>query len=172
MPKVVTICSARSVARCRSLAAPVVMLLKMISSADRPPSRVAICPAAQLHPSRTDLRWAVAGCSPGQPCRASTMEIFSTSPLPGISDPTRHGRLRGRRQFSFSLSLSTRLFFSNPRLPARSPRQSLLGPQPAMLRRAASSAASLTRLARSAPAKPGVRVAIAANRHVPQLYHP
>ena len=158
MPNSVTIARAMSVARCRSFCAPVEISPSAISSAVRPASSTASWLCRSAASSGSGPRAAAASCSPAR--RSPAARSRSCAPDRGRAAASRRSRAptRGRRRSPArgrSSRASSRGRRSSRSIASSKSRISTCG----LFFRAASSAASLTRFARSAPAKPAVRAA-------------
>ena len=161
MPNSVTIARAMSVARSRSFCAPV-----ETSPNDQRLGRA----AAQQHgelvlevrpaTADSDPRAAAASCSRARRSRAATIEILCTGSRFGSTRrDDRVARLVERDDAPLARAHDALLLEAGDRCD-RSPRRSRCRSTASLSRRAASSAASLTRFARSAPANPAVRAAM------------
>ena len=174
MPNSVTIARAMSVARSRSFCAPVEISPNTISSAVRPPSSTASWfSSSVLRASGSDPRAAAASCSRARRSRAPTIETLCTGSRPGRTraDDRVAGLVDG--DDAPHRAGSSRASSRGPRRRDRWPRRSPTRSTAVLSRRAASSAASLTRLARSAPANPAVRAAMTLEVHrLGQLHLP
>ena len=149
-----------SVAFARSSAAPVDRCWKISSSDARPPNNTAILFSSSSLVIKK--RSSVGRCIvyPRAPIPLGIIEILCTGSTPGKDIATSACPISWYATISLSLGLSRRFFFSSPATIrsiacVKSPKVTSFP-----FRRVASKAASLTKFARSAPVKPGVKAAM------------
>src|SRR5262249_47362036 len=158
MPKRMIIDFDVDVTRSRSFAAPVVTSWKTISSAARPPSVMAIWCMSAVRVVRYRSSVGSEIVSPSA-CPRETMVILCTGSVCSRKWPTIAWPISWYAVIFRSCSERRRAFFSGPAITRMIPSSSSSCSMIFLPRRAASRAASLTRLARSAPVKPGVPAA-------------